>query len=322
MVAVVRLELVITPTEAPIDTLPDLAVPTVVAVCWPLLVALTLTSPVALMSAPAAIDASVDWFSVVTATAASKASLPPVAPAVAEASESPWLVAVSVMLLAWVMPAFAPTCACDVEVIRFKATDAPMPTLPPVAPPSVVGAAVAVLFESSSAVSVTAPPASAPAPLLISALPEVSDRFSASEAAIPTLLAPAPDFASAAMVLVVSPPTSVIVDSIVTPCAVTCALLPIEASLCESTLFTDTAAPMPTFAVLPTVLPSELALLSVLPLALTVSEPAVLTVTPSARLAVAFALTMLTATAAATETLPSSELAEVLLPSALPVAVC
>ena len=139
---------------------------------------------------------------------------------------------------------------------------------------------------------------------------------------MPTLLAPAPDFASASMVLVVSPPTSVIADSIVTPCAVICALLPIEASLCESTLFTDTAAPMPILAVLPTVLPSELALLSVLPLALTVREPAVLTVTPSATLAVACALTMLTATAAATATLPSSELAEVLLPSALSVAVC
>ena len=95
--------------------------------------------------------------------------------------------------------------------------------------------------------------------------------------------------------------------------------LPIEASLCESTLLTDTAAPMPTFWVLPTTLPSEVAMPSVFPVALSLSAPEVVTVRLSAIFAVALALTIFTATAAATETLPSSEFAEGLLAAALEV---
>ena len=62
----------------------------------------------------------------------------------------------------------------------------------------------------------------------------------------------------------------------------------------EFTWFTDTPAPIPTWAVLPTAVPSDAALASVCPLAFIASAPLVETVRPSPSEAVACALTTLT----------------------------
>ena len=92
-IARVLLLLVISPTEAPTATAPDFATPLAFATWIPALAAARPTLPVALMAAPEKIDASAFWSRVVVATAASKANLPPLAPAVASASLSPCIVA-------------------------------------------------------------------------------------------------------------------------------------------------------------------------------------------------------------------------------------
>ena len=88
------------------------------------------------------------------------------------------------------------------------------------------------------------------------------------------------------------------------------ALSPMAPSVWLSTLFTDTAAPMPTCAVLPTAEPSDLASLSVLPRAWMSSAPAVATVRPAPIVAEVCTSTTLTEAAAATDTLPSFDSAE------------
>ena len=89
-----------------------------------------------------------------------------------------------------------------------------------------------------------------------------------------------------------------------------------------STLFTETAAPMPIWAVLPTALASDIAVPSVLPLALTLSDAAVLTFRLAPMLAETPTSIMLTATAAATDTLPSLDEAEGFALEALEVEAC
>ena len=202
--------------------------------------------------------------------------------------------------------------------VMLTATEAPMPTLPPLAPLS-TGAALAVMSVLFSAASATAPaPASTAAPLRTTASLRVSIRFSASEPAIPTLLPPAPDAASVCMVWVLSPATSVIPAFSESPLEWTTALPPTIASATEVTLLTDTAAPMPTCVVLPSVLPSASACGNALPSAVTLASvlfdaasvraPADVTLTGTSARAVAFC--RFTPTAAATEILPSLVLAE------------
>ena len=141
--ACVVLRLVITPTDAPTATVPDLASPLAVALCSPRLLACSATLPLALIALPAAIEAVVFWFSVVVATAASNATFPPSAPAVASVSLSDSEVAESVRSRAPRTCAFCPIWATASAPITFSATETPTPTLPPLAPPASVGVALA-----------------------------------------------------------------------------------------------------------------------------------------------------------------------------------
>ena len=315
--------LVITPTAAPTAAVPDLASPVATAVCVPPLVASIATSPVVDISEPDAIDACVVWLSVVTATAASKASLPPAAPAVACVSVSTTVAADTPSAAASRTLALVPMRATAAASIRSSATDAPTPTVPPVAPPVVVGVACATAFTPSSALIATSPPpASSVAPSPTSARLAVLPMFSASEAAMPTLLPPAPDSALAAMSCRRSPATSAMTASMVMPLASMRALSPTAATVADWTWLTDTAAPMPTLAVLPTAVPSDCALASVWPLAARPKAPVVATVRPVATEALVSVSITFTATAAATDTLPSVVAIDGLPAAVLPVADC
>ena len=315
--------LVITPAAAPIAAVPDLASPLAVAVWVPLLVASSATSPLADIPVPKLINACVVWLIVATATAASKASLPPAAPDVAWVSLSTAVVAVRSMSRTPARPAPVPIRATAAASMRLSATDTPTPTLPPEAPPVVVGKACATAFTRSSAVRETSPPpicSVAPSPT--SARLAVLVILRASEAAMPTLLPPAPDSAFAASSCWVSPATSVMVALIAMPLAWILALSPTLATVADVTWLTEAAAPIPTCAVFPTAVPSDWALASVLPLAVSSNASVVDTVRPVATDVLVLASMTLTATAAATDTLPSLDEAEALPPVALPVAVC
>src|SRR5688500_6410350 len=92
-----------------------------------------------------------------------------------------------------------------------------------------------------------------------------------------------------------------------------------EASFADLTRLTETPTPIPSVVVLPTALPSESAAPSVLFDDESVNKPAAVTFPPSGTVAVALDFCRFTATAAATEILPSLEEAEGLLESALAV---
>ena len=152
-----------------------------------------------------------------------------------------------------------PTSATDRFATMFNPTDAPIPTVAPVAPPP-TGLASAVVWVRLSAVSVTSPAAppviTTVAPFTMLALLSVSIRFSASDPAIPTLPAPAPEVAlvkntsEAVSVLAaeaINFATSRLNASIAKPPTL-CTARPNVALFSTFTALTATAAPMPIFA--------------------------------------------------------------------------
>ena len=92
------------------------------------------------------------------------------------------------------------SAAVVLVVMMFKPTDAPMPTLPPVAPVS-LGAAVAVanIFSSALMLDVPVVASTIAAPEIVAAV-STSTMFSASDPAMPTLVPPAPEVALANIV--------------------------------------------------------------------------------------------------------------------------
>ena len=113
------------------------------------------------------------------------------------------------------------------------ATEAPMPTLE--LPPSASASACAVAVMLFSARTETSPvPAETTAPLVTVASVWSMMMFSATEPATPMSSLPAPDFAVASKVCVLSPPTSVITESTCRPLPVSVVLL-VEAWLRSST---------------------------------------------------------------------------------------
>ena len=98
---------------------------------------------------------------------------------------------------------------------------------------------------------------------------------------MPTLPAPAPAFALALKRFASSSPRVSVPAFTAMPFAVTCAS-PIQARVWVSMLLTAAAAPMPTVAVLPAVLPSASASASVLLQASTASRPPACSSTPLA----------------------------------------
>ena len=309
------------PTAAPMDALSPAALPlALVAVVFDC-VADSVTPPEPCSAAPVPRRAVVVLLSIANASDGVIA-MPPDAPASASvvAACTPWASSDTAPLPASVAP--SAISAVLWLPVMLTAADAPMPALPPVAPSS-TGVARAVMSVPLTAVSATAPvPASTTAPLRTSASLRVSIRFSASEPAMPTLLPPAPDAASASTVCVWSPATSVMDASMTSPFDCTTAWLPTAATVLVCTWLSATAAPIPNCVPLPTAAPSALAAASVLPLAARPTAPVVDTVRPSAMVAVLRVSTRLTATAAATDTLPSLVLADALPPAASPVDAC
>ena len=126
--------------------------------------------------------------------------MPPAAPAFATVSVSALVLADTVSPAPFTTVAPSETSAVVVTSTKFSATEAPIPTLPPVTPAS-TGAAVAVAVKRSSAVTVD-PRISAftVAPDAIFAVFSIVSLFSATDPAIPTLEPPAPDDADALIV--------------------------------------------------------------------------------------------------------------------------
>jgi hypothetical protein len=166
--------------------------------------------------------------------------------------------------------------ACVVSSITLIATDAPMPTLEPVAVPCGIAEAVSALLLR--ALIVIVPVVAVPvvvrlAPLLTCAVVSRCPTLIASEPAIPTLPPPAPDFDCAAKVSV--PLTGVLADTVM-PTPLKVAPAPTNAVLVTSPTLIATAAPIPTPLALPLPLPLPLPLL--LLAGVTTAEPSAVAV--------------------------------------------
>ena len=185
----------ITATAAPTPTLPPSASPVPVAVFFPLLVALIETTPDVVIALPVPIRALVVTSRSASATTASIA-MPPSEPALASVTVEMSEFAVTEMPAPPLNSAPSSILASADAVTKFKATDAPMPTLPPLVPLSSSGAAVAVAVICWSAETTEVPvPASTIEVPEMDATLEESIKFSAKAPAIPTFVPPAPDLA-------------------------------------------------------------------------------------------------------------------------------
>ena len=229
--------------DAPTATFPALVSPVDFALFVPVLTALIVTAPAPIVRAlPVPTRAVVLSSNKASETEASTA-IPPAAPAEASVTVSIFAVAVTVRPAPLVSVAPSSNSALVVVVIKFKPTDAPMPTLPPVVGVS-LGAAIAVANIFSSAWMLDVPVvAFTTAPPEIVAIVSTSTMFNASDPAIPTLLPPAPDVAWEKIVSDGAPaPCSAVT---LTPAA-RCEPWPIVALLVALTTFTETATPIPT----------------------------------------------------------------------------
>ena len=126
-------------------------------------VAVPVNAPVSVSVPSVPTRAVVVTFDRVTATAGAMSTLPPLAPIFASVIAASAAVALSVTFAAPVSVAPLSSSAVVVSVTRFRATDAPTPTLVEVTPPA-VGSAFTVLAALLAAVIVASPPVRTTAP--------------------------------------------------------------------------------------------------------------------------------------------------------------